>query len=80
MNTQNITLTLPKEVLRKVKVIAAQRRTSVSKLVTQLLEELATKETRYRRARARHLALLSQGTNLGTGGQIRWTRDESHER
>ena len=80
MNTQNITLTLPKEILRRVKIIAAQRRTSVSGLVTQVLQDLVTKEARYRRARSRHLALLAKGTDLGTRGQIHWSRDELHER
>ncbi len=35
METQNITLSLPKEVLLKVKLIAVQRQTSVSRLLTQ---------------------------------------------
>ncbi len=80
METQNITLTLPKQVLRKVKTIATQRRTSVSRMLTQMLEELAARETGYQRARTRHLRLLAAGLDLGTGGQIRWTRDELHER
>jgi len=80
MNTQNITLTLPKAVLRKVKIIAVRRRTSVSRLLTQLLEDLASRETGYRRARARHLARLSTGADLGTGGHIHWNREGLHER
>ncbi|MEK6573728.1 MAG: DUF6364 family protein [Chloroflexota bacterium] len=80
METQNITLTLPKQVLRKVKTIAVQRRTSVSRLLTEMLEELVSKESGYRRAQSRHQAWLANGADLGTRGQIRWTRDELHER
>ena len=80
METQNITLTLPKQVLRKVKTIASQRHTSVSRMLSDLLEELAARETGYQRARARHLSLLAAGVDLGTRGRIGWTRDELHER
>ncbi len=79
MNTQNITLTLPQRVLREVKVIAAKKRTSVSRLLTVQLEELIAKEKGYARARARHLALLERAPDLGTGG-ISVKREVLHER
>jgi uncharacterized metal-binding protein YceD (DUF177 family) len=40
METQNITLSLPKDVLLKVKHIAVRRHTSISSLLTQALETL----------------------------------------
>ena len=40
METQNITLALPKDVLLKVKLLAVKRNTSVSGLLTQTLERL----------------------------------------
>ncbi len=71
METQNITRALPKQVLRKIKTIAVQRRTSVCRLLAEVLEDLASRETGFRRAEARHLAWLAHGTDLGTRGQIR---------
>ncbi len=80
MKTQNITLSLPKDILLKVKLLAVKRQTSVSGLLTQTLEELVRQEEAYAHAQLRHLQLLDQGIDLGTGGQISWTRDELHER
>jgi len=80
MEMQNITLSLPKETLLKVKLRAVRQGTSVSKLVTAELEKLAAEEDAYLRARQRHLRLLEDGFDLGTQGNILTTRDELHER
>lgn len=80
MESQNITLALPKDLLRKVKVLAAQRETSVSRLLAEQLERLVERDEAYERARERHLAWLESAPDLGTGGKITWTRDELHER
>jgi predicted DNA-binding ribbon-helix-helix protein len=77
---RNVTLSLPAKVLRQLKRIAARRQTSISKLVTQTLEELAAREDAYARARDRHLAWLEQAPDLGTHGQIKWSRETLHER
>ena len=45
-----------------------------------LIKDLADQETGYTHARVRSLALLEEGCDLGTGGQVRWSRDELHER
>lgn len=46
METRNLTLNLPKELVRKAKVYAAQHDTSVNSLVRELLEEkVSGKET-----------------------------------
>ena len=80
METQNITLSIPKEVLRKAKLIAVQRQTSLSRLLTQALLEIVSNEEGYERHRRIHLALLEHGVDLGTQGNISWKRDELHER
>jgi hypothetical protein len=80
METQNITLSIPKEILRKIKLIAVQRQTSVSGLLTQALTKLVQQEDSYARAQQRHLQWLEQGMNLGTGGRLISSRDELHER
>lgn len=80
METQNITLSVPREILLKVKLLAVKRQTSVSGLLTQTLERLIQQEDAYARAQQRHMQWLEQGADLGTGGQILTRRDELHER
>jgi len=80
METRNVTLSVPKEVLAEVKQIAVRRGTSLSRLLTSLLEDLVRQEDEVGRARRRHLAWLEHGVDLGTKGRIAVTRDELHER
>jgi hypothetical protein len=80
MSNQNITLSLPEEDLREARILAASRGTSVSQLLARMLRELVDQETGYARARDRSLAGLREGTDLGTGGHIGWSRDSVHER
>jgi predicted DNA-binding protein len=78
--TRNITLALPEETLREVKVIAAKRGTSVSAMLREKLEALVQEESGYARARREALEALKHGYDLGTYGKASWTRDELHER
>ena len=80
MNTQNITLAIPEEVLRKARRLAVERNTSLSALVTQLIANLVDDDERYREARDRQLALLDQGLELGTQGATTWTLAVLHAR
>jgi predicted transcriptional regulator len=80
METQNITLSLPKDILLKVKHIAVRRNVSVSSLLAQALETLVQQEDAYAQAKRRHLQWLAQGADLGTGGQIATQREDLHER
>ena len=77
---QNVTLALPKGVLTRVKVLAAERGTSISALLTGLLEKAADDDDAYARARRRGLAALDRPADLGTGGRRPASRDELHER
>ncbi len=80
MSNRNITLSLPEEDLQRAKIIAIRRGTSLSQLLTRMIKELADQETGYAGARARSLARLEEGRDLGTEGRVRWSRDELHER
>jgi hypothetical protein len=80
MDMQNITLSLPKKTLRKVKLLAVQRQTSISRLVTQVLEQLADEESGYMDAYLRQMKLMSQGFELGLGEKRPAQREELHER
>jgi predicted transcriptional regulator len=74
----NITLKLDAELLRSVKVLAAQRGTSVSALLTEKLEEITKKDEEYERAMKRAIARMEKGWALGW--QKPKSRDELHER
>jgi hypothetical protein len=80
METQNITLAIPKKTLQKIKVIAAKRNSSISRLVTDTLEKLANEETNYAEARDRQIKWMREGFNLGYGASKLPGRDELHER
>lgn len=76
---RNITLALPRDLVRRVKVIAAERDTSISALMRGLLEELVRREDDYDRVWAREVELMREGLDMRVG-EIRWTRDEVHDR
>jgi hypothetical protein len=78
MTKQNITVSLPRQTIRKAKVLAARRGSSISGLLAQQIEILVGEEEAYERAERQAAALLDQGFHLG--GVIRVRRDEWHER
>ena len=80
MEKQNITLSIPKDILQKVKIIAVKRGTSLSRLLTRTLEGIVSREESYEVARRNHLSILEEGLDLGTEGNTQWTREELHER
>lgn len=73
-------MSLPRDVLKRVKRLAADRDTSVSALLTESLTRLVDEDRRYTAARRRALAAMRTAGSLGTRGRARWTRDELHER
>lgn len=75
---QNVTVSLSKHVLKKARILAARRETSISGLLAQEIESLVGNEEAYERAERQALALLEKGFHLG--GVIQATRDELHER
>ena len=74
----NITLKLDTDLLRRVKVLAAEDGTSISALLAARLEEMVRERKSYDRARKRALARLREDRDL------HWSppkfRDELHER
>ncbi len=78
--TQNVTLAIPKDILRKAKMLAVQRNTSLSGLLTETLVELVTRQEGYEQARRRNLEMLKSASDLGTQGNIPWQREDLHER
>ena len=80
MEKQNITLSIRKDVMQKVKIIAVKRSSSVSAMITNLLEEIVALDEGYQIASQKHIRLLQQKIDLGTNGSIDWSRDELHDR
>ena len=74
----NITLKLDTDLLREVRILAAEEDTSISALLAARLEQIVRERKAYNRARRSALARLRKGMNL------RWTpprsREELHER
>ena len=65
LTTQNLTLKLPVETIRKAKVVAAERRTSISALVAEKIEELVGEDAEYQAAKRRAFEWMTHGWHLG---------------
>jgi predicted transcriptional regulator len=78
--SRNVTLALPEDLVRRLKILAARQDTSISALLTATLSNLADQEEGYAEARDAMIRYMKQGYNLGTRGRVSWTRDSLHER
>ena len=78
LTKQNVTISLTRQTLQKVRVLAARRATSISGLLAKQVEILVGEEEAYERGRRKAMTLLDQGFHMG--GVIRASRDELHER
>jgi len=74
----NITLKLDRDLIRKARVLAAERDTSVSALLAEQLEKAIRDRDGYEAAKRRALAILKKGFDLGYTPPA--SRDELHER
>jgi hypothetical protein len=75
---QNVTVSLTRETLRKAKILAARRDTSISGLLAAQIESLVGDDEAYTRAEKRARELMAQGFHMG--GRPKVSRDELHER
>ena len=75
---QNITLRLSKQTIHKARVLAAQRSTSISGLLTSQIEQLTETEDDYDRAMRDAFALMEKGFPMGEIPKL--DRDALHER
>lgn len=77
---KNVTLSLPESLLRKFRVYAAFRNRSMTNLMTEAIQTLMEREEQQESAKRRFLKRIMSAPDRGTGGKIRWTREELHER
>jgi hypothetical protein len=75
---QNVTISLSRQVLKKARILAARRETSISGLLAREVEILVGEEEAYTRAEQQAAELLDKGFHLGGGMPAR--REELHER
>jgi hypothetical protein len=76
---QNVTISLPSDLLREAKHLAVEQGVSLSRFVAMLLDQRVRTALEYRGACDRQLALLRRGLPLCTGGRINWTREHLHD-
>jgi predicted transcriptional regulator len=74
----NITLKLDKNLLRRIRVVAAERDTSVSALLADQLEQVLRQRDDYDKAKRRALTRMNHAKNLGYAPPA--SRDEFYER
>ena len=65
MDKQNVTLSLPRSILRKAKMIAMEQDRSLSALMVELLTELVEREDQYARAKAKISGSFGPGYRSG---------------
>lgn len=74
---RNLTVQLEENVIRRAKVLAATRGTSVSGLVARELEELVARDARYEEASRRAARFMDRSRSRGGRS---WGRDDLHDR
>ncbi|OGR00812.1 MAG: hypothetical protein A2511_10250 [Deltaproteobacteria bacterium RIFOXYD12_FULL_50_9] len=74
---QNITISIDKELIQKARVFAAKKSISISRLLSEELSGIITRNENYERARIKALAELKVGFHLGGRPAV---REELHER
>jgi hypothetical protein len=77
---QNVTISLPKDVLREAKHFAVDEGISLSAFLVEALTERVKRLRDIQRAGARQRALMRRGLKLGTRGRATWTREDLHAR
>lgn len=77
MTRTNLTLQLDDDVIRRARIVAAKRGTSVSALTAQTLMGIVEEDERYEDARTRAESILS---SVRPRGGRRWDRDDLHDR
>jgi len=75
---RNITLSLDKDLIKRGRILAAKKETSLSGLLRDLIKQSVEEEESYEVAKKNALEILSKGFHMG--GKITYSRDSLHER
>ena len=77
---KNVTLSLPEPLLRRFRVYAAAHDQSMTSLMAEAIRRLMDQDGKAAKAKRRFLIRIQNAPDRKTGGIIRWTREELHER
>ena len=75
---QNITLSINKELIKNARVLTAQRHSSISRMLSEVLQKLIKDSKEYEKAKNQALNFVAKGFHLGR--RITVSREELHER
>jgi len=76
---KNITLSIGDKILKKVRIVAAHKRTTVDALVWDFLTEIAGRDERQAETR-KHLLRLMEESKGRVASDWKFDREEIHER
>lgn len=80
MDMQNVTVSLPRELVRRARHVAVERGVSLSRLVGECITRMLAGGEEQDVVRRELLALFDEGLDAGVEDRASWTRDELHER
>jgi plasmid stability protein len=78
VDTRNLTLNLPSDLIQRAKIYAAEHGTTINTVVRKILEETVSRENRSRTAADRLLALAERLSTTEDPGCVR--REELYDR
>ena len=78
MEKQNVTLSVPKQILQQAKIIAIKRNQSLSGMMIEMLVDLVEGEERYEEAMRGSLRRMYEAREMK--GDYSWSRKSLHER
>ena len=79
-DTQNVTLSLPKPLLKDARHVAVERGVSLSRFLADTLAEAVARDRSYGKAASRFLKRMDKGIAMGTNGRKSSGRAALHER
>lgn len=80
MKKQNVTLSLPRDLLIKAKHIAIDKNISLSGMLTNMLREIVEREDEYIKAKEEHFKIMEEGNSYMVGDKNKWKKEEIHDR
>ena len=80
MDRQNVTVSLPREIVLRARHIAVEKGLSLSRLLSESIEGMVREDESRQRALRRVKQRLSRGYDLGTKGHVGVSREALHER
>ena len=80
MEKQNVTLSLPAPLLKKLKVVAAKRNTSMSRLMEGAISKMVLDDDDLDERAKRMVERMRKSPARGFGDTFPWDRNEQYER